>query len=75
MKKLIGAIVVLLFLVVVVFLLDRLFQIETQIQDTTGFCYSNTNAVVTRVEMGEGSLGPGFPDRFCYESRARHPQA
>ncbi len=74
MKKLISMVVVLLFVVVIVFLLDRLFQIETQVQDTTGYCYSNTTVVV-QVEAGEGSPGPGRSERFCYELRAPHPRA
>ncbi len=53
MKKLIGAIVSLVFLVVIVFVLDRIFQIETEVQETTGYRYSSTDDVMVRVKAGE----------------------
>ena len=74
MKKLVGAAVAVVFLVVIVFMLDRFFQIETQVQDSTGHCYSPAGALVAHLELGDGPTGGGIPGRFCYEVNIRHPQ-
>jgi len=74
MKKLVGAVVAIVFLVVIVFMLDRFFQIETQVQDTTGHCYSPASALVAHLELGDGPTGDGIPGRFCYEVKTRYPQ-